>query len=239
MKLVTKEQAEKLKKWGFNKSCVFRQYTGEPFIQLNRSTLTPDITEIDLLSNSDDQVDLAIPDYQVVINWFIDLGYVPELLCHGKGNFNFNIYSDYGKDLMHTSDHFKSYDKTEDAMVAYLIDTYDKIQTEQISDGHHTFKELYDYRMMYNALLFNEWSKKGLYNVHKSYHHYDGELCFGDDKWFIVVAELPTGSISNHYKREYWNLFKVPEVEKSTTPYDGHTPQDALERMNKFLKSCL
>ena len=45
----------------------------------------------------------------------------------------------------------------------------------QISDGFHTFDELYHYRMLYNAAFFN--SLEGKYEVHKSYRHADGELC--------------------------------------------------------------
>ena len=93
-----------------------------------------------------------------------------------------------------------------------------------LSDGYHSFGELYDFRMIYNACLFNEWAK-GFYdqngvidtrlpkhNVHKSKRHFDGELCFSGG-WFIVVAILPTGQISNHYEEKYWDLFNIPETE--------------------------
>lgn len=55
----------------------------------------------------------------------------------------------------------------------------------KISDGFHSFDELYHYRMLYNAAFFN--SLEGKYEVHKSYRHADGELCFGGG-WFIVMA---------------------------------------------------
>ena len=108
----------------------------------------------------------------------------------------------------------------------------------QISDGYHTFDELYEFRKMYNASLFNEWAINESwggrvtpkYNVHKSWKHHDGEDCFGGG-WFIVSAMLPTGLISNHYKAEDWDLFKVPEVEKALFEFDGHTGKDVLERL--------
>lgn len=78
----------------------------------------------------------------------------------------------------------------------------------KISDGFHSFDELYHYRMLYNAAFFN--SLEGKYEVHKSYRHADGELCFGGG-WFIVMAYLPTGQVSNHYRIEDWNLFNIPE----------------------------
>ncbi len=112
------------------------------------------------------------------------------------------------------------------------------IQTEGfdagiVSDGYHTFRELYEYRRVYNAMLFDIWAKFGLYDTHKSRKHSDGELCFGGG-WFIVVAQLTTGQISNHYKDEFWDSFAIEERELPAT-YDGHTPQVALARMKEFL----
>lgn len=126
-----------------------------------------------------------------------------------------------------------------------------------VSDGYHTFDELYEFRKVYNAALFNEWAIESRgnkvlreghnnsgfgfdeikyipkYNVHKSWKHHDGELCFGGG-WFIVVAQLPTGQISNHYKAEDWDLFKVPEVEKALFEFDGHIGKDVVERLKQL-----
>lgn len=127
------------------------------------------------------------------------------------------------------------------------------LDTNKLSDGHHTFEELYDFRMMYNAVLFNEWAKEefwtydiemideskgivksearkeiGKYNVHKSVKHNDGSSSEG---WFIVCAMLPSGLISNHYKMEHWDLFQILETEKALFEYDGHTGQDTLKRL--------
>lgn len=44
---------------------------------------------------------------------------------------------------------------------------------ENTSDGVHTFAELYHYRMLYNALVFNEWARGDRYDVHKSIRHSD------------------------------------------------------------------
>ena len=102
-----------------------------------------------------------------------------------------------------------------------------------ISDGYHTFNELYEYRLLYNAGFFNELAKNNKYNVVKSKKHDDGKDCFGGG-WFIVQAQLPTGQISNHYEIKDWNLFKCKEVEQAPE-WDGHTPQDVIERIRKFL----
>ena len=108
----------------------------------------------------------------------------------------------------------------------------------EFSDGYHTFNELYDYRKAYNAAFFNELAKQGLYDVHKSRLHSDGKVPFDDNNWFIVMAELPTGQISNHYEIKDWDLFNIPEKEKANT-WDGHTPQDVYKRLIKYLNNKL
>ncbi|UOQ58114.1 hypothetical protein MUN78_04510 [Leucobacter allii] len=100
------------------------------------------------------------------------------------------------------------------------------------SDGHHTFDELYDYRMLYNAHSANGWLEAGI-DVVKSWRHSDGELCFGGG-WFIVTATLPTGQVSNHYRAANWDLFNVPEVDLPPK-YDGHSPADAADRLRRAL----
>lgn len=104
----------------------------------------------------------------------------------------------------------------------------------EFSDGYHTFNELYEFRKVYNASLFNEWAKQKKYDVHKSKKHFDGELCFGG--YFIVVAILPTGQISNHYELKEWYLFQCEETEKAKYEFDGHTPQDVIKRLKELIK---
>jgi hypothetical protein len=134
------------------------------------------------------------------------------------------------------------------------LENLEGFDDDKISDGYHTFRELYEFRKIYNAALFNEWASeywkipitaasdpaKSIvlkYHVHKSWKHHDGEEPFPDSphRWFIVVAMLPGGQISNHYKEEEWDLFKVPEVEKALFPFDGHTGADVLVRLKEIL----
>lgn len=118
------------------------------------------------------------------------------------------------------------------------------IDIDQVSDGWHTFKELYDFRLAYTALALNSLYAKEIHGpsggnfsqIHKSWKHHDGEWCFGEEKkWFIVVAVLDGKPISNHYKAEHWGLFKIPEVEKSVVPYDGHDAYDVLKRIFEYI----
>ena len=114
--------------------------------------------------------------------------------------------------------------------------TADTPVTGETSDGFHTFNELYDYRMLYNAALFNEWGRHPdpQYDVHKSWHHSDGEPCFGGG-WFVVFAQLPTGQISNHYAAKDWDMFQIPERELGAV-WDGHTPADVAERLRTHIR---
>lgn len=127
-------------------------------------------------------------------------------------------------------------------MIKYGKEKVDGFRENDISDGYHSFNELYEFRKLYNAALFNEWAYEEFedqhgvvgYDVHKSLCHYDGELCFGGG-WFIVVAVLPGGQISNHYKVEDWDLFQIPEYSKAKYPFDGHTAQDVADRLKAIL----
>lgn len=116
----------------------------------------------------------------------------------------------------------------------YYPETKPGIPKGEISDGYHTFNELYRYRMLYNAAFFNALAKEGSIKMCKSRRHSDGEKCFGSDDWFIVMAILPTGQISNHYESKYWDLFNIPESEIAFE-YDGHTPNEAADRIERYL----
>jgi hypothetical protein len=104
------------------------------------------------------------------------------------------------------------------------------MKVSDVSDGYHTFSELYEFRKAYNAVLFNEWAIQDKYDIHKSKKHFDGEDCFGGG-YFIVVAMLPTGQITNHYKLSDWNLFDCKTTDKAKYEFDGHTPADVLDRL--------
>lgn len=106
---------------------------------------------------------------------------------------------------------------------------------ENTSDGFHTFKELYEFRMLYHAHCIREWSRAGKYDTHKSRKHSNGEECFGGG-WFVVVAKLPSGQISNHYEAQHWGLFECDE-RVVAAEYDGHTPDDVVDRLRSEL--CL
>ena len=123
---------------------------------------------------------------------------------------------------------YEDYKAFEDSMMGdEVVDT--------LNEQEDLISELYLFRLIYNALLFNEWYKKGKYEVYKSKRHHDGSIPFDDENWFIVVAILPTGQISNHYHIRYWDEFQIPEVEKVKHEFDGHTSKDVWDRLMEVL----
>ena len=116
--------------------------------------------------------------------------------------------------------------RLEEKQCQYVVDL--------LNEQEETIQELYDFRLIYNALLFNEWSKHDTIEVYKSKKHSDGELCF-DGEWFVVVAILPTGQITNHYHIKYWDYFQIKEYPQVKDEFDGHTPIDVLNRLKSMV----
>lgn len=95
-----------------------------------------------------------------------------------------------------------------------------------ISDGYHTFNELYEHRhMLFRALCKNAVSWK-------SKLHSDGTMFEG---WFIAGLRTPIEEhdITYHIPMRLWDLFNIKEVERAPI-FDGHTSQDVIERLKDF-----
>ena len=96
-----------------------------------------------------------------------------------------------------------------------------------LSDGYHTFNELYHHRAILFSVICNSMPDKAW----KSKLHDTGDMF---DGMFIVGIETPEGQATYHYDIEpYWDMFKVKELEKAPK-WDGHTPQEAIERISKL-----
>ena len=125
-----------------------------------------------------------------------------------------------------------------EAYAWFLLDDITLEQVNNVCDllNHQDslIQELYEFRLLYNCALFNEWHNQGKWEVYKSKRHHDGELCF-DGEWFVVVAILPTGQITNHYNIKDWDLFKIPEYKQVIHEFDGHTSKDVLKRLRELI----
>lgn len=96
-----------------------------------------------------------------------------------------------------------------------------------LSDGYHTFNELYHHRAILFSVICNSMPDKAW----KSKLHDTGDMY---DGMFIVGIETPEGQATYHYDIEpYWDMFKVKELEKAPK-WDGHTPQVAIDRISKL-----
>lgn len=137
------------------------------------------------------------------------------------------------KNQMETKDNQNLPEETSQAELDFIQFQINRIHprshVENLSDGFHTFAELYEARCVLTAALFNLMEKQYIGLVCKSWRHFDGELCFGGG-WFIVQAILPDGQISFHYPAKDWDRFSIPERE-TAWEWDGHTTQDVYDRL--------
>ena len=116
------------------------------------------------------------------------------------------------------------------AYVADIVTQADKaerlqkrLDTGDLSDGYHTFNELYYHRMC----LFSIIVKQHKYLAWKSKLHSDGTMF---DNYFIVGIETPNGQATYHYHIDHWDMFDCVEL-PNAPEYDRHTPDDCLERL--------
>lgn len=99
-------------------------------------------------------------------------------------------------------------------------------EIDDLSDGFHTFRQLYYQRMM----LFAAIVKQNRDKAWKSLRHEDGDLCFGGG-WFIVGIDTPEGSYTYHYESNFYSLFECEELECGKH-WDGHTEKDVTRLLS-------
>lgn len=109
------------------------------------------------------------------------------------------------------------------------------VDCTEVSDGYHTFDELYDHRRALNAALFQLIAITTTYEVVKAKFHHDGTMFAGG--YFVVIAYLPQGQVSYHYTLDHWDEFQIPAVERPTIPWDGHQAGDTITRLQEFVRS--
>lgn len=93
-----------------------------------------------------------------------------------------------------------------------------------VSDGYHTFNELYDHRAKLFAVVCESYKDLAW----KSKLHDTGDMY---DGMFIVGITTPLGQATYHYDIDpYWDMFNVKELDKAPK-WDGHTPTEAIDRI--------
>lgn len=94
----------------------------------------------------------------------------------------------------------------------------------KVSDGYHTFDELYHHRAILFAVICNNNPELAW----KSELHDTGDMYEG---MFIVGIDTPKGQATYHYDIEpYWDIFNVKELDHAPK-WDGHTSDDAIMRI--------
>jgi hypothetical protein len=116
---------------------------------------------------------------------------------------------------------------------------YTVTETGEISDGYHTFGELYDHRRALTAVLAGAFAEaggpEGAWRS-KAHHPQDDPMFEGG--YFIVGINLPAmGTITYHYELKHWDDFAaVPELEHAPK-WDGATPDDTVTRLLGLARS--
>jgi hypothetical protein len=110
------------------------------------------------------------------------------------------------------------------AAITIVNVVFDDMDKGKVSDGYHTFNELYHHRAVLFAVICNThkelaWKSK----LHDTGDMYDG--------MFIVGIETPEGEATYHYDIDpYWDMFNVKELQNAPK-WDGHTPDEAIRRI--------
>jgi len=97
----------------------------------------------------------------------------------------------------------------------------------QVSDGYHTFAELYEHR----CLLFVNLALRMKHIAFRTRRNDKREEWPG---WFILGLNTSAGQITYHVPDKMWPLTNdIREIEYNAD-YDGHTSKDVLTRLEKL-----
>jgi len=89
----------------------------------------------------------------------------------------------------------------------------------QISDGYHTFEELYYHR----TILFSIICRQNKKMAWRSKLHADGSMF---ENFFIAGITTAAGDYTYHCEIKYWELFNYIKELPNALEWDGHKPED-------------
>lgn len=114
-----------------------------------------------------------------------------------------------------------------------VVTTIHAEDEHEISDGHHTFGELYAHRRALSALMAVAAATDNDAWRSKEHNPEDDPMFPG---YFIVGIELPTGTITYHYKLKYWDDFAGVPERPHAPKWDGAAPNDTLVRLRELAR---
>ena len=120
------------------------------------------------------------------------------------------------------------------------------VKDKSISDGYHTFDELYEHRarlfialcvMIADDNYFIEQNLRDVVrqtSIIRSKLHHDGSGYAG---YFILMinGDVPGEQISYNLPDKYWEACSFAQEVPTAPEWDGHTPDDVLERLFEFV----
>lgn len=108
-----------------------------------------------------------------------------------------------------------------------------KIVDGDISDGYHTFDELYEHRcLLYLTWLVEERRYGGRRQVLFQPDHFEG--------WDLVATSIGMRQISYHVPAKYRDILEKHFERRDTLSvlWDGHTSADVVARMEERLRAA-
>lgn len=104
--------------------------------------------------------------------------------------------------------------------------------TGWVSDGYHTFNELYAHRCLLFCGLMNLIHRQGGFVWRQN------DPVGDETGWILGGIALPTGIITYHMNRDCEKyILDIPFLE-SPPAWDGHTSDDVLFRLREWMPSC-
>lgn len=108
------------------------------------------------------------------------------------------------------------------------------IGRDHLSDGYHSFAELYQHRhhlfaMVAQLLPERAWRSK----LHADGTMFEGYFIAGLD---LLMHDLQKKTISYHVPLAYWGLFDGIRELLKAPEWDGHTSEDVVVRIRQWLR---
>lgn len=128
--------------------------------------------------------------------------------------------------LLHDVTYIEYDDENEDLFVSLKDEG-------EVSDGYHTFNELYEHRHVLFVWLCRAIENNPLIRSYKTRKSNDGKADY--EGYFIAWIEFSGGQISYHLPNEYWDLLPITEKERYDS-YDDHSSKEAIQKVLEFLQ---